>query len=245
MHVVIVGAGRLGMAVGNALAGRGIVARLVSRSTGFDVHDPERSTGIGAADVVIEATDIFTQDGRKARDFFVRSTRAVNAVAHETGARHILVSIVGCEQSTLRGNGYYAAKAEQERVAREEHSNLTIVRSTLWFEFARQNLDRARFGPLAIVPAMTVQPIALGSVAEVVADCITGERSGPLHEVAGPERTTLWRMTTALPDRRALPLPVLVPGQAGRALRDGTLLPGPEVEIAGPRFIDWLTTHHD
>ena len=54
----------------------------------------------------------------------------------------------------LRSSGYFAGKAEQERVAREEHTGLTIVRSTLWFEFARQNLNRMWFGPFAVVPVM-------------------------------------------------------------------------------------------
>ena len=219
---------------------RGVPTRLLSRSTGFDVLDPRRGPGIGKPEVVIEATDIFTQRAQRAKDFFIRSTRAVNAVAREAGARHILVSIVNSEQPAIQGNGYYAGKAEQERVARSEHADLTIVRSTLWFEFARQNLDRMRFGPVAVVPAMSVQPVALHTVAEVVAECATGARTGPLHEVAGPEATTLWKMTTALPDRGALLLPVPAPGRAGRALRDGTLLPGPDIEVRGPRFSDWL-----
>lgn len=242
MRVVVVGAGRLGVAVRAALSRRGIDVTVVSRSTGFDVLAPAPSGGgIDEADVVVEATDIFTQHTERAREFFVRSTRAVNAVAREAGARHILVSIVNCDQPALRGSGYYAGKAEQERIAREEHADLTIVRSTQWFEFARQSLDRMRFGPFAIVPAMRVQPVALDTVAEVVAEAATGERTGSLHAVAGPDETTLWKMTRALPGRGALLLPVPVPGAAGRALRDGTLLPGPDVEVAGPRFADWLT----
>ena len=90
---------------------------------------------------------------------------------------------------------------------------------------------------------MTVQPVALASVADVVADCVVGDRGRSEYEVAGPEVTTLWRMTEALSDKKALPLPVRVPGSAGRALRDGILLPAPEVELIGPRFADWLAAH--
>ncbi len=240
MQVLVIGAGQLGKAVRKALDRRGISALLVSRSTGFDVLTQERSTDIGEPDVVVEATDIVTQHAGRAREFFVRSTRAVNAVAREAGARHVLVSIVNCDEPALQGNGYYAGKAEQERIARVEHTGLTIVRSTQWFEFARQMRERMRLGPLAIVPAMTIQPVALDTVAEVVADCASGERTGPLHEVAGPDATTLWRMTTALPGRGPLLVPVSVPGRAGRALRDGTLLPGPDVELQGPSFAEWL-----
>src|SRR5690606_1491887 len=135
VRAVVIGAGRLGSAVRNALERRGDTVSMHSGSTGFDIRAPEKLPELGEADAVIEATDIFTQNRRVASNFFVQSTRAVNAAARKMGARHILVSIVNCEKPELQGNGYYAGKAEQERVAREEHKSLTIVRSTLWFEF--------------------------------------------------------------------------------------------------------------
>lgn len=240
MQVVVIGAGRLGRAVGHALDRRSVPTRLLSRSTGFDVLEPERSVDIGEADVVVEATDIFTQDRERATHFFTRSTRSVGAAAREAGARHVLVSIVNCELPALAGNGYYAGKAEQERIAREENPELTLVRSTQWYEFSEQNLRRMRIGRLSVVPSMRIQPVALETVAELVADCVCSDRAGTLHQVAGPEETTLWKITRALPDPGGLVAPLPVPGPAGRALRDGTLLPGPEVEVAGPGFRDWL-----
>ena len=246
MRVAIIGSGRLGRVVHSALSVRGISAQFHSRSTGFDVLRPDATPHLGQVDVVVEATDVFTRDPDVAEDFFVRSTRAGRAAARTAGAsKHILVSIVNCEKPALHGNGYYAGKAEQERVARAENTNLTIVRSTLWHEFARQNLERLKFGLFAIVPAMTVQPVALASVADVVADCVVGDRNGSEYEVAGPEVTTLWRMTTALPNKKAVPVPVRAPGTAGRAFRDGTLLPVCEVEVIGPRFADWLATQEN
>lgn len=241
MNVAIIGSGQLGQAVRRALAARGISAQCHSRSTGFDVLRPDDTTSLGPIDAVVEATDIFTQNPKVARDFFVRSTKAVNAAARAAGAsKHILASIVNCEKPQMRGNGYYSAKAEQERVARGENADVVVVRSTLWHEFARQNIERMRLGPLALVPAMTVQPVALDSVAEVIADCVTGDRGGSQHEVAGPEVTTLWRMTRSLPRTKGLAVPLPVPGAAGRAFRDGTLLPAPAVEVVGPGFSDWL-----
>lgn len=90
---------------------------------------PKIVADLGPADVVIEATDIATQRSAVARDFFARSTRAVGAAARRAGAtKHVLVSIVNCDKPELQGNGYYAGKAEQERVARAESASLTIVR---------------------------------------------------------------------------------------------------------------------
>lgn len=244
MNVVIIGAGLLAKAAGSALERRGATVRMLSRSTGFDVFAGQSPTDLGAADAVIEATNVTTQNAKVAHEFFSASTRAAGAVARATGARHILVSIINCDHQALNGNGYYSGKAEQERIARSEDPDVTIVRTTQWFEFARQMLERMRFGPVAIVPAMTIQPIALETVSEVVADCVTGERIGPLHQVAGRHTTTLWRMTNALTDRPPLLLPVAVPGRAGRALRDGTLIPGPSVERIGPSFEEWLANQN-
>jgi hypothetical protein len=45
-------------------------------------------------------------------------------------------------------------------------------------------------------------------------------------------------MTRALDDRGAQPVPLPIPGRLGRAFAGGALLPGPGVEVVGPRFAD-------
>lgn len=242
MKVAIIGSGRLARAVRAHLARRHVPAQLHSHSTGFDVLDGSTHDVGGEVDVMIEATNIRTQQARTATEFFVRSTSAVNALAVQSGARHILVSIVGCQRPELQGNGYYAGKAAQERVALFEHARLTIVRSTTWHEFARQNLERFRVGPFAFVPAMTIRPVSLDAVAQAVAECAIGDRPDSAYEFAGPEVTTLWQMTRPPPDTRALPIPLRVPGGAGRAMRDGALLPQATHEVIGPRFGEWLNS---
>lgn len=240
MRVAIVGSGRLALAVQDRLACNDVDVKLFSRTTGFDVLSCDAERGVGDVEVIIEATDIRTQQATVARDFFVGSTKAVNAMARRANAKHILISIVGCARSDLAGNGYYAGKAAQERLALAEHSRLTVVRSTTWHEFARQNLERFKVGPLAFVPTMTIRPIALDAVAEAVAECAVGERSGTSYDLVGPEVTTLWKMTKQLGEKRALMIPLMVPGEAGRAMRQGALLPQSEFEIIGPNFSDWI-----
>lgn len=240
MSVAIIGSGRLATAVQGHLARRGAAVQLHSRATGFDVLDYNSQNEVGDVDVVIEATDIQAQRARVATDFFVRSTRAVNAAAARAGAKHILVTIVSGDRPELHGNGYYAGKAAQERVALSEHSRLTVVRSTTWHEFARQNLERFTIGPLAFVPSMVIRPVSLDALARAVAECATGERSVASYDFAGPEVTTLWNMTKQLGGRRAVSVPLLVPGETGKAMRQGALLPEGEFEIIGPRFSDWL-----
>jgi uncharacterized protein YbjT (DUF2867 family) len=215
---------------------------MFSRSTGFDVLRDDATACLADTDVIVEATGHFTTSAKRATDFFVRSTRAVSAAARESGARHILLSIVNCDLPEVQGYGYFVGKVAQERVAREESSNLTIIRSTQWFEFAAQNLERMKFGPVALVPRMTVKPLALEAVADVIAACATGARTGRLVELAGPEVMTLWEMTEQLPHKPVKPLPLPIPGKMGRAFRDGVLAPGDGTEVVGPRFSEWLRT---
>ncbi len=241
MHVAIVGGGMSGSAIRRALESRGATAELFSRSTGFDVLRDDAVSRLGHADAIVEATGRFTISRRVATEFFTRSTRAIAAAASASGAQHILLSIVNCELPEVQGYGYFAGKTAQERVARAESARLTVVRSTQWFEFPQQNLQRMRLGPVAFVPTMTIKPIALDAVAAVIADCATGSRTGALQEVAGPEVTTLWEMTKQRSDRRVAPIPLALPTGYGRAFDNGALLPGDGVEVIGPRYAEWLT----
>jgi uncharacterized protein YbjT (DUF2867 family) len=134
----------------------------------------------------------------------------------------------------------YAGKAAQEEAAAHAAAPVTTLRSTLWFEFARQNLDRTRIGPFRFVPQMRVQPVALDAVAEIAADRCLGTRSFRVLDVCGPEVMTLWKMTLGLPGPKGVPIPLPVPTTAGRAFRNGALLPSPGAEITGPGYLEWL-----
>jgi hypothetical protein len=239
MHVALIGGGPSGNAIKRALTERGATTELLSRSTGFDVLHDDAKARLREAEVIVEATGRFTTSPKIATDFFTRSTRAIAAAANASGARHILLSIVNCDVPQVQGYGYFAGKTAQERTARAESRRLTIVRSTQWFEFARQNLDRMRLGPIALVAGMTMKPVALDAFAGVIADSALGIRSGTTIEVSGPEVTTLWKMTMALTDRHVIPVPLPIPGRMGRAFRAGALLPGGDAEVVGPSFAAW------
>jgi uncharacterized protein YbjT (DUF2867 family) len=241
VRIAVVGGGLSGRAIERALVERGSTVKLFSRSTGFDVLRDDPTRHLGQFDVIVEATGHFTMSRRVATNFFTRSTRAVAAAARAAGARHLLLSIVNCELPEVQGYGYFAGKTAQERIAHDESDNLTIVRSTQWFEFAQQNLDRMKLGPISLVPQMTIKPVALDAVANVVADHANGHRTGTFSEITGPEVTTLWSMTKQLPGKRVTPLPMPIPGRMGRAFRDGTLVPGRAAEVVGPSFTEWLS----
>lgn len=234
-RVLIVGRGQLGSAVRDALSDVGHEVVSVSRSVGVDVTAPLSFEQYAGFDTVVEATDVNTRDRARAKSFFETSTTNIKSAANAAGIRrHVLASIVNCEQPVLDSNGYYAAKAAQERQAvRVEGPPTVVVRSTLWFEFAQQNLGRMSFGPVALVPMITTRPVALSAVARrIAARCLA---DGPDREdLCGPELLSLGEMTRALRRRK----PVLLPVPAGRGLRDGSLVSS-RCEVVGPRFADW------
>ena len=240
MQVAVVGGGASGRAIERALQARGCDVTRHSRATGFDVLRDDATKRLAGADVIVEATGMFTTSRRRATDFFGHSTRAIAAAATDLQAHHVLLSIVNCTLPAVQGYGYFAGKTIQEQIARDVSPRLTIVRSTQWFEFARQNLERMRTGPFALVPGMTIAPVALDSVATVVADVATGLRTETAVDVAGPETMTLWEMTRSLPDRGVVAVPLPIPGAMGRAFRNGALVPGADAEVIGPRFAEWL-----
>lgn len=240
MKVAVVGGGRSGQAIEHALVERGATVQLLSRTTGFDILRDDAVGKLGQFDAIVEATGRFTTSKHIATDFFSRSTRAVSEAARASGAKHVLLSIVNCEKPELQGYGYFAGKAEQERVARMENPDVTIIKSTQWFEFAEQNLDRFSLGPLALILAMKIQPVALTAVADVIAESVTGSRPDISYEVSGPDVTTLWDMTKRIGQRRLLQLPLVIPGATWREFRSGGLLPSADVEQIGPHFSGWL-----
>lgn len=235
-RVIIVGRGRLGTAVEQALSRDGHEVAVVSKSSGVDVTSAMSLADYQGFDAVVEATDIFTNSRRKAIEFFSASTRNIKEAAGEAGiGRHVLTSIVNCERPALAKAGYYAGKAIQEQAAMAVNGlPTTVVRSTMWYEFAAQNVSRMSFGPVAVVPKIKSRPVALAAVAAVVARrCVA---DGPVREdLCGPDELTLWEMTMALPSRPRLPLSVPI----GKAFTDGTLISG-SCQVIGPRFGDWL-----
>jgi uncharacterized protein YbjT (DUF2867 family) len=133
------------------------------------------------------------------------------------------VSIVGCDRLPI---GYYGVKTKQEDVVVGGPLPWTIVRATQFHELVAGFFrTAARYG---VVPAFrgVLQPIAATDAARAVADVAVGEPRRGRVEVAGPavvpigDLAATWRRAAG---RRALLVPLPVPGRVGRALRDGWL----------------------
>jgi uncharacterized protein YbjT (DUF2867 family) len=239
---------KVAVAGGTGLAGRHVIELLsatghesvaLARSTGVDLL-----TGVGldaalaGADVTIDVSNVTTLKRAESVGFFERAGRNLLDAAARAGVRHHLaLSIVGIDRVRT---GYYQGKMRQEELIRESAVPWTVLRATQFHEFVEQLLGQVP-GPVAFVPRLTVQPIAVREVAEVLVALAGGEPQQAAPDLAGPR-------IEALPDlarrlirtgtvRRRPVVPVWLPG----AMATGGLLPaGP-----GPRgtqtFEQWLT----
>ncbi|MFI7597345.1 SDR family oxidoreductase [Actinoplanes sp. NPDC049681] len=240
MKVAIAGGtGLTGRHVAEALTGAGHEVVVLARGRGVDLLT---GAGLDAAlpgvDVTVDVSNVTTMKREVAVGFFERAGRNLVDAAARAGVRHhVVLSIVGIDRVRT---GYYEGKLRQEQVVRDGGVPWSVLRATQFHEFAGQLLERLP-GPIAVVPAMKVQPVAVREVAEALAALAVGEPRGMAGDLAGPRVESLVgmarRLIAAGGARRRPVMPLWVPGPMGR----GGLLPtGP-----GPRgtetFDEWLT----
>jgi uncharacterized protein YbjT (DUF2867 family) len=255
MRIVVVG--------GTGLVGRPTVAELLRRGhsvavlsrrgepgqPGAEAFAGDLTTGEGVApalagaDCIVNCCNPAKAIRKQARTFFQVSTERLGEYAAAAGvAHHIVLSIVGIDRVST---GYYAGKLAQERALLNGPVPATVQRATQFHEYARYLIKQTSFGPLFLVPAMRLQPIATSAVAAQLADAAEAGPVGRAPDVGGPRPEHLAELARALlraRRRRALVVPVPVPGSNGRAMRDGALLIGPTGVARGPSFVDWLGT---
>jgi uncharacterized protein YbjT (DUF2867 family) len=158
--------------------------------------------------------------------------------------RVITLSIVGVDRVPL---GYYNGKLLQESVTQQGPVPSTIVRSTQFHEFAQQMLRRLRYGPIAVIPRMRLQPCAADEVASLLIDTALDEAtvSTRLLEFAGPKPETLSDMTRRYAEARPQQpriIDVRLPGAGGTAIATGALLPDGDIRQGRQSFEEWLTS---
>jgi uncharacterized protein YbjT (DUF2867 family) len=234
---------RVAVAGGTGLAGRHLVAALearghetavLARAGGVDLLTGDGlDAALAGADVVVDASNITTTNGKAAVRFFDTAGRNLVAASGRAGVRHHLVlSIVGIDRV---GWGYYEGKLRQEELVREGAAAWTVLRVTQFHEFADQVLAMVP-GPVALVPRMQAQPVAVREVAEALTELALGEPQGMAPELAGPRVESVPDMARRLLRARGSHRPVLalpLPGAAGRGMAGGALLPASD----GPRGV--------
>ncbi|GAA3711663.1 NAD(P)H-binding protein [Zhihengliuella alba] len=241
MRIAIAGGtGTVGRHVVDVATERGHDVVVLSRSAGVDLTSPQ-PLDLAGVDAVVDVASIQTASAGASRAFFAAVTTKLLSAAHRAGVGHLVaLSIVGSDVAPF---GYYAGKAEQERLVSSGPVPWTILRATQFHEFAGQILERMRTGPFSVVPAMRSQPVAAREVAERLVELVETGPAGHAADLAGPrvERMAdLSRRWAEATGTAARVLEVPVPGRFGRALRDGTLLPGAGADRGRLAFADWL-----
>jgi hypothetical protein len=107
-----------------------------------------------------------------------------------------------------------------------------------------QLLDWGRQGDAAYVPAMQTQVVAARAVAEKLAELVTdSEPTGPTLEIAGPRPEKLVELARLVVKQRDDSLQVFETTEffdEGDLYDSGAALPGPDAQLAGPTFEEWL-----
>lgn len=243
MRIAIVGGtGTLGRHVAAELGSRGHEVRVLSRSA--PEYRVDLATGAGlepalaGCEVVVDASN---NSSKHAAQILAGGSQRLLAAGQAAGvAHHVCVSIVGCELVPM---GYFRAKAAQEDVVDHGPVPWTIVRATQFHELADAALGSAARWRVLPVPPVSLQTVACAEVARVVADVAEGGPQRRRVEIAGPEvvgarkLARIWRSVTG---RRAVLVPVVLPGRLGRALRSGALTAGQPGVRGDVTFAAWL-----
>jgi len=240
------GTGLVGAKVLQQLSSRGVDARCISRSSGVDLQSGAGlARTLSGVAVVIDVTNIETSSGKKACAFFRAEAENLQRESSATGVQRVItLSIVGVDRVPL---GYYKGKLLQESVTQQGVVPSTIVRSTQFHEFANQMLRRLRYGPIALIPRMRLQPCAADEVASVLIDTALDEAtvSTRLLEFAGPKPENLIDMTRryaeAQPGQPRM-IEMRLPGAGGTAIATGALLPSGDVRLGRQSFDEWLAS---
>lgn len=239
---VLGGRGVAGQAAVEAARLRGHRATALSRSSGTDLLTGD---GLAAAleghDVVIDCSSLFTLSAQKAvRQHRLAAQNVVAAGIQADIGHAVVLSIVGVDRNP---HNYYAGKLTQEEEYLASDLPVTVLRTTQFHEFAGQSLDRAAWGPLAMAIRAQVQPVAVAEVGLRLVELSEREPAGRARDLAGPHREELAQLSRAFAAHTGSPrwvVPVSLPLAQLRGMARGLNLPGPEAELRGSSFAEWL-----
>ncbi|GID93281.1 SDR family oxidoreductase [Amorphoplanes digitatis] len=238
---------KVAVAGGTGVTGRYVVEMLtaaghepvvLARSTGVDlVSGAGLDAALDGVDATIDVSNVTTLKRDVAVGFFDTAGRNLLGAAARAGVRHhVALSIVGIDRVKT---GYYQGKLRQEEVVRDGSVPWSVLRATQFHEFAGQLLDRTP-GPVALVPRLTVQPIAVREVAEALVAIVDGGPQGAVPDLAGPRMESLVDMARRLiragGSRRRPVVPLWLPGP----MAGGGLLPTGPGARGTQTFEQWL-----
>ena len=236
------GTGVVGTHVVDAARRQGHDTVILTRAHGVDLRTGAGlSPALDGVEVVVDVANVPSTSAEKSIDFFTTTARTLGKAATLAGVRHhVVLSIVGVDRAP---EGYYAGKLAQEDAVCAGSVPWSIQRATQFHEFAPQMFARAKLGPLHVAPRMRTQPVAAREVAARLVELAVSEPVGRATDLAGPREESLVEMIRAYAraiGRRGWIPAVSLPGGFGRAMRDGSMLPGAEADLGTETYADWI-----
>jgi uncharacterized protein YbjT (DUF2867 family) len=141
---------------------------------------------MAGAQVAIDLTNSPSFEDRAVMQFFETSGHNLLRAETEAGVRHhVALSIVAIDRTD---NGYFRAKASQEKLVEASGIPYTIIRATQFLEFLGGIADESADGNTVRLPPIAFQPIAAEDVAAMVAEVALAAPRNGIVEIAGPER---------------------------------------------------------
>lgn len=245
MKVVVAGGkGFIGSKLLTLLKQGGHEVVAASRSTGIDaVTGTGLREALQSAQVVVDVMNSPSFEDSAVMEFFKTTTRNLLAAEAALGvAHHVALSVVGIDRSPT--NGYFRAKAAQEKLIEAATIPFTIVRATQFFEFVGGIAQFSMVGDAIHAPTALMQPLAADDVAAFLAEVVVDRPHDSIVELAGPEPIRLdefvRRYIVATHDRREV---VSDPNATyfGAALDDRSLMPGANPRLGSMRYDEWLS----
>ncbi|MGR6742182.1 SDR family oxidoreductase [Microbacterium sp. F1-18] len=243
MRIAIAGStGTVGRHVHRIATDRGHEVVALARSEGHDLeHGPLPAAVLEGVDTIVDVSGIQTLSRHRSRRFFERVSANLQRAGIEAGVGHLVaLSIVGIDGVDA---AYYGGKLAHERAVQRGALPHTLLRAAQFHEFAEQTLVRGKIGPITVVPAARVRPVAAQEVAEHLVTLAEGAPAGRARDLTGPRDELLIDMVRALLDARGIrrvTLEMRLPGSFGRAMSSGRLRGHANAERGTVTFAEWL-----
>jgi uncharacterized protein YbjT (DUF2867 family) len=251
MNIAIVGAmGLVGSQLVSLAKSRGHEVIALDIQTGTDVTAPEGLEALAGAEALVDVTQSPSLSEEDATAFFTRAAENLGKAATEARVqRSVVLSIIGVDKfaaaETEPGtgfDGYYRAKFAQEQATLAFAPGPHVVRSSQFHDIARQAIGWGRDGDRSTIRDLTIQPVAVSAMVEVLLAAATGAADAEeVTEVAGPQREQLADLSTRYAAHVGDSVSI-VAAPVGDAVRHGILLPGSRARLVGPSFAEWLAS---
>lgn len=240
--VVIGGTGLIGSKTVAILRQGGNEVVAASPRSGINTITGEGlEAAMAGAQVVIDLANSPSFEDKAVLEFFETSGRNLFPAEAAAGVRHhVALSIVATDRTD---NGYFRAKAAQEKLVVASAIPYTIIRSTQFMEFLGGIADSSADGNMVRLPPVLFQPIASDDVAPIVAEVALAAPRNGIIEIAGPEGAPFNEIVARYLKAIGDPREVVRDPEArywGGPVEEHSLVPLGEARLGHIRLDEWV-----